>query len=107
MTISRASSTVTYPANFMLIAAMNPCPCGFLGDRKRECTCSFLQIQRYRSRVSGPLMDRIDIHLEVPSVPYKDLSTVNNGGASSTEILKSVMKAREILVTNAVCSTKS
>lgn len=96
VTISRASSTVTYPANFMLVAAMNPCPCGFLGDRKRECTCSFLQIQRYRSRVSGPLMDRIDIHLEVPSVPYKHLSTVNNGGASSAEILKSVMKAREI-----------
>ena len=96
VTISRASSTVTYPANFMLVAAMNPCPCGFLGDHKRECTCSFLQIQRYRSRISGPLMDRIDIHLEVPSVPYERLSAVNNGGASSSEILKSVMRAREI-----------
>ena len=96
VTISRASSTVTYPANFMLVAAMNPCPCGFLGDHKRECTCSFLQIQRYRSRISGPLMDRIDIHLEVPSVPYEHLSAVNNGGASSEEILKCVMKAREI-----------
>lgn len=96
VTISRASSTVTYPANFMLIAAMNPCPCGFLGDHKRECTCSFLQIQRYRSKVSGPLMDRIDIHLEVPSVPYKHLSGDNNDGALSSEILKRVMKAREI-----------
>ena len=95
VTIARANSTVTYPANFMLVAAMNPCPCGFLGDPKRECTCSFLQIQRYRSKISGPLMDRIDIHLEVPSVPYKDLSGVT-GSASSAEILERVMKARDI-----------
>ncbi|MBW2169207.1 MAG: ATP-binding protein, partial [Deltaproteobacteria bacterium] len=93
--IARASSTITYPASFMLVAAMNPCPCGFLGDPKRECTCSFLQIQRYRSKISGPLMDRIDIHLEVPSVPYKDLSGVT-GSASSAEILERVMKARDI-----------
>jgi len=95
VTISRASSTVTYPANFMLVAAMNPCPCGFLGDPKRECSCSFLQIQRYRSKISGPLMDRIDIHLDVPSVQYKDLSKVEDG-ASSAEILLRVMKAVEI-----------
>jgi magnesium chelatase family protein len=95
VTISRASSTVTYPADFMLVAAMNPCPCGFLGDPKRECRCSFLQIQRYRSKISGPLMDRIDIHLEVPSVPYKDLSNVNDG-ASSKEIFKRVIRARKI-----------
>jgi magnesium chelatase family protein len=74
VTISRAASSVTYPARFMLVAAMNPCPCGFLGDPRRQCTCNSLQIQRYRSRVSGPLLDRIDMHLEVPSVPYKDLS---------------------------------
>ena len=95
VTISRASSTVTYPARFMLVAAMNPCPCGFLGDPKRECCCSSLQIQRYRAKISGPLMDRIDIHLEVPSVPYKDLSRPADG-VSSEEILARVMRAREI-----------
>jgi len=95
VTISRANSSVTYPANFMLVAAMNPCPCGFLGDPKRECRCSYLQIQRYRSKISGPLMDRIDIHLEVPSVPYKDLSSVQEG-ASSPELSQRVMTAREI-----------
>lgn len=95
VTISRASSTITYPARFMLVAAMNPCPCGFLGDPKRECNCSFLQIQRYRTKISGPLMDRMDLHLEVPAVPYKDLSAPANG-ISSAEILGRVMKAREI-----------
>ena len=96
VTISRASATVTYPANFMLVAAMNPCPCGFLGDPKRECTCSFLQIQHYRSKISGPLMDRIDIHLEVPSVAYKDLSADADCGAGSAEILQRVQGARQI-----------
>jgi magnesium chelatase family protein len=95
VTISRANSTVTYPANFMLVAAMNPCPCGFLGDAKRECRCSFLQIQRYRAKISGPLMDRIDIHLEVPAVPYKDLST-DTDKTGSAEILARVLKAREL-----------
>jgi len=95
VTISRASSTVTYPARFMLVAAMNPCPCGFLGDPKRECSCSFHQIQRYRSKISGPLMDRIDLHLEVPSVPYKDLSNQTEG-VSSAEILQRVVRARKI-----------
>ena len=95
VTISRANSTVTYPANFMLVAAMNPCPCGFLGDPKRECTCSLIQIQRYRSKISGPLMDRIDIHLDVPSVRYKDLAAIDDG-ASSAEIMERVMKAGEM-----------
>jgi len=95
VTISRASSSVTYPANFMLVAAMNPCPCGFFGDLKRECTCSLPQIHRYRTKISGPLMDRIDIHLEVPSVPYRELSAVTDG-SSSEEILGRVMEAREI-----------
>ena len=95
VTIARASSTVTYPANFMLVAAMNPCPCGFLGEPKRECTCTYLQIQRYRSKISGPLMDRIDIHMEVPSVQFKDLSS-SEGGQSSSEIVERVEKAREI-----------
>jgi magnesium chelatase family protein len=98
VTISRASSTVTYPANFMLIAAMNPCACGFLGDSKRECTCSYLQIQRYRSKISGPLLDRIDIHMEVPSVRFKDLSSAESGH-SSAEILERANRAREIQTT--------
>jgi magnesium chelatase family protein len=95
VTISRANATVTYPADFMLVAAMNPCPCGFLGDPKRECSCSFLQVQRYRAKISGPLLDRIDIHLEVPAVRYKDISAVTDG-VSSKEILERVMMARVI-----------
>ena len=95
VTISRASSTVTYPANFMLVAAMNPCPCGFFGDPKRECQCSYLQIRRYRSKISGPLMDRIDIHMEVPPVPFRDLAS-GESGQSSSEILERVKKARRI-----------
>lgn len=95
VTITRASSTVTYPANFMLVAAMNPCPCGYLGDPKRECHCTYLQIQRYRSKISGPLMDRIDIHMEVPPVRYKDLSSRGRGEGSS-EILERIKGARRI-----------
>ena len=93
--ISRATATVSYPADFMLVAAMNPCPCGFLGDAKRECTCSPVQIQRYRAKISGPLLDRIDIHLEVPAVPYRELSGISEG-ESSERILERVMRAREI-----------
>jgi len=95
VTISRANSTVAYPAEFMLVAAMNPCPCGFLGDPKRECICTTLQIQRYRAKISGPLLDRIDLHMEVPAVPYKDLAGISEG-ASSAEILQRVMGARKI-----------
>ncbi len=95
VTISRASMTVTYPANFMLVAAMNPCQCGFFGDVRRECSCSYIQIQKYRSKISGPLMDRIDIHMEVPAVQYKDLSSTA-AGRSSAEILEQVKKARAI-----------
>ena len=95
VTITRASSTVTYQANFMLVAAMNPCPCGYLGDPKRECHCTYLQIQRYRSKISGPLMDRIDIHMEVPPVRYRDLSSAGVG-ETSAEILQRIKKARRI-----------
>ena len=95
VTMARASSTITYPSNFMLVAAMNPCPCGFLGDMKRECSCSQIQIQRYRSKVSGPLMDRIDIHMEVPVVQYRDLSSKQEG-RSSTEMLDNVNRARKV-----------
>lgn len=95
VTIARASSTITYPANFMMVAAMNPCPCGFLGDMKRECTCSQVQIQRYRSKISGPLMDRIDIHMDVPAVQYRDLSSKEEG-RSSGEMLDNVNRARKV-----------
>jgi len=73
VTISRAASTLTYPSSFMFVAAMNPCPCGFLSDPKHACRCTGTQIHRYRAKISGPLLDRIDIHIEVPAVPYRDL----------------------------------
>ncbi len=85
VTISRAALTLTYPSSFMLIAAMNPCPCGYFSDPKHECRCTYPQIHRYRSKISGPLMDRIDIHVEVPAVPYKDL--VGEPNAESSEII--------------------
>ena len=81
VTISRALSSLTFPSSFMLVAAMNPCPCGFYTDPNRECTCTVPQILRYRSKISGPLLDRIDIHIEVPAVKYRDLT----GEASSED----------------------
>jgi magnesium chelatase family protein len=95
VTISRASMTITYPSNFMLVAAMNPCPCGYFSDPKHVCNCSHYHIQRYRSRISGPLLDRIDIHVEVPAVPYKDLMSATNA-ESSKDIRKRVSGARAI-----------
>ena len=85
VTISRAALTLTYPSSFMLIAAMNPCPCGYFSDPKHECRCTYPQIHRYRSKISGPLMDRIDIHVEVPAVPYRDL--VGESDSESSEII--------------------
>ena len=73
VTIARAQMTLTFPASFVLIAASNPCPCGFANDFRRECFCTPPQIQRYMSKISGPLMDRIDIQIDVPAVPYKEL----------------------------------
>jgi predicted ATPase with chaperone activity len=72
VTISRAAGSVTFPSEFMLVAAMNPCPCGYFGDLKRECRCGSIQVQRYRQRISGPLLDRIDLHIEVPAVEYRE-----------------------------------
>jgi magnesium chelatase family protein len=80
--ISRASGTVTYPANFMLIAAQNPCPCGYYGDPTHACTCSNTMITRYQKRISGPLMDRIDIHVDVPRVPFEKLTAERRGEPS-------------------------
>jgi magnesium chelatase family protein len=73
VTIARAAVSVSFPSRFMLAAAMNPCPCGFFGDPMRDCQCSPPQIQRYVSKISGTLLDRIDIHIEVPAVKYKEL----------------------------------
>ncbi|HEX7402042.1 MAG TPA: YifB family Mg chelatase-like AAA ATPase, partial [candidate division Zixibacteria bacterium] len=83
VTISRAAMSLTYPAQFMLAGAMNPCPCGYHGDTQHECSCSPIQIQKYMSRISGPLLDRIDIHIEVPSVKFKELSGQPTGEHSS------------------------
>lgn len=95
VTISRALSSLTFPASFMLVAAMNPCPCGFYTDPNRECTCTLPQILRYRSKISGPLMDRIDIHIEVPAVRYRDL-TSDSPAEDSASIKERVNRAREI-----------
>ena len=95
VTISRASSSFTFPARVMLVAAMNPCPCGYYCDSKHTCTCSPRQIHQYRSKISGPLMDRIDIHIEVPAVPYKDLIG-DTRAESSEDIRKRVAFARAV-----------
>jgi magnesium chelatase family protein len=95
ITISRVMGTLTFPASVMLVAAMNPCPCGFFGDATHECSCSPIVIQRYRSRISGPLLDRIDIHIEVPAVRYKEL-TEKSDGESSEKIRERVDRARGI-----------
>ncbi|MBN2426815.1 MAG: YifB family Mg chelatase-like AAA ATPase [Deltaproteobacteria bacterium] len=95
VTISRALTTITYPASFMLVAAMNPCPCGFLGDPQHACTCTPAVIQRYRNRLSGPLLDRIDIQVEVPRIQYKELSEPKDGD-SSIVIRERVNSIRQI-----------
>jgi magnesium chelatase family protein len=87
--------SLTFPASFMLAAAMNPCPCGFWNDPTRECRCTPLQIQRYVGRISGPLLDRIDIHVDVPAVRFKELSNESVPGESSEEIRARVIAARE------------
>ncbi len=94
VTISRAQGTITYPANFMLVASMNPCPCGYYGDPVRECTCSVTAITRYQKRISGPLLDRIDIHVEVPRVDYEKLADKRKVEDSAT-IRARVQAARE------------
>ncbi|HEU4685977.1 MAG TPA: YifB family Mg chelatase-like AAA ATPase [Nitrospira sp.] len=95
VTLTRVSGSLRYPARFMLIAAMNPCPCGYYGDRARECLCTPHQIRRYRARLSGPLQDRIDIHIEVPPVPVRELHDHGSVQESSAAIRGRVLKARE------------
>jgi magnesium chelatase family protein len=93
VTISRAQGTLTFPANFTLVAAMNPCPCGYFGDPTRECTCPLSMVSRYQKRLSGPLLDRIDIHIDVPRVAYEKL-TDDRLGEPSEKIRQRVEKAR-------------
>ena len=95
VTISRVEATVSFPARFMLVAAMNPCPCGFLTDPEKECHCTPFQMQRYLSKISGPLLDRIDIHLELPRLSYEELS--GKRSVENSEIIREkVDKARGI-----------
>ncbi len=94
VTISRASGSCTFPAKLMLVAAMNPCPCGFWGDKEKECSCGPAQISRYQGRVSGPLLDRIDLHVEIPRIPFDKLSSMENG-ESSAQVRERVQKARK------------
>jgi magnesium chelatase family protein len=94
VTIARAAISLSYPADFMLVAAMNPCPCGHLTDEHRACTCTPLQVQRYRSKLSGPLLDRIDLHVDVPAVPYKHLKEAESG-YSSEYMRDRILTARE------------
>jgi magnesium chelatase family protein len=95
ITISRAVRTLTFPSSFMLAAAMNPCPCGYWNSVAKECVCTPPQIQRYVSKISGPLLDRIDIHLDVPEVHYKELTAKPDGEASKA-VAARVRKARKI-----------
>ncbi len=95
VTVSRAAGSLTFPSEFMLVAAMNPCPCGFHGHPKRECRCSVVQVQRYRQRISGPLLDRIDIHLEVPAVSFEEMSQ-GSPGESSASVRERIVQARRV-----------
>lgn len=94
VSISRVQSSLTYPCNFMLVASMNPCPCGYFGDKEKECKCTEQQIMNYRSKISGPLLDRIDLHIEVSNIKFESLK--NTDEESSEEIKKRVNFARNI-----------
>lgn len=95
VTITRAAGSLSFPAKSVLVAALNPCPCGFFGDSKRDCRCNPRQVENYRQRISGPLLDRIDLHVEVPLVAYKELSS-SASGEKSAKIRERVIAAREI-----------
>ena len=95
VTIARASGTISFPANVTLVAAMNPCPCGFFGDPVRDCRCAPSAVSRYQKRISGPLLDRIDIHLEVPRIDYEQLAD-RQPGESSEAIRARVQSARDV-----------
>jgi magnesium chelatase family protein len=98
ITISRAGRQAEFPARFQLIAAMNPCPCGYLGDPIESCDCTAHQVQRYRARISGPLVDRLDLHVHVPRVDFKSLREPNGGGEISAQVAARVRQARELQI---------
>jgi magnesium chelatase family protein len=109
VTISRAASSLSFPSRVILVIAFNPCPCGYLGDMKHNCRCTPAQVQRYESRLSGPLLDRIDMHLEVPAVPYKEMASGNSGEASAVikervEQTRTVQKMRFAKRRNFYCN---
>ncbi|MBU1248542.1 MAG: ATP-binding protein [Proteobacteria bacterium] len=95
VSISRSLVTLSYPADFMLVAAMNPCPCGYLTDERHTCTCAPNVIQNYRGRISGPLLDRIDLQVEVPAVPYSDLKATR-GTTDSATMRQRIARTREV-----------
>lgn len=96
VTISRVGASLTYPCNFMLVASMNPCPCGYLGSKERKCSCTQKQKENYKAKLSGPLLDRFDIHIQVPSVDYKKLETKTQ--ETSEDIRKRVNEARNVQI---------
>jgi magnesium chelatase family protein len=98
VTISRALASTTFPANFMLVAALNPCPCGYRNDPRRSCHCTSPQIEKYMAKISGPLLDRIDLHLEVPAVPFRELSS-GGAGTTSAQMREQVLAARTLQAT--------
>ena len=95
LTISRAAASLTFPAKVMLVGAMNPCPCGYYGAMEKRCSCTPPMIERYRSRISGPLLDRIDLHIEVPAVTYAELRSERNG-LDSAGMREQVSRARSL-----------
>lgn len=97
VTISRASMSLTYPANFILLSAMNPCPCGYSNDPRHECSCTNIGIQKYMAKISGPLLDRIDLHIEVPAIPFEELSAKQEG-ESSASVRQRVQAARNMQI---------
>ncbi len=109
ITVARAQSTITFPAKFTLVAAMNPCPCGYLGDLGKECTCSPSQVTKYQKRISGPLLDRIDLHVEVPRLKYEKLADerVAEGSKKVRARVEGARKIQEKRFQNSPCSTNS
>jgi magnesium chelatase family protein len=107
ITISRARHKTTYPASFQLVAAMNPCPCGYLGDTERPCRCTPEQVQRYRARISGPLLDRIDLHIPVARIPAGDLLTAASNEESSSQVRRRVNASRTLQQQRQDCANAS
>ena len=95
VTISRAMNSTTFPASFILVTSMNPCPCGYMGDPKHVCKCTPMQIEKYMGRISGPLLDRIDLHIEVPSVPFTELAATADG-TNTASMRELVYRARAV-----------